>query len=74
MTAHAERPVDEMYQAARLMRSQHGEGHPRQAFWSALSRWLHTEARQSDGGPDGIDVVDNLPLMTARAYLEADRG
>jgi hypothetical protein len=65
------RPVDDMYEAARLMRAQHGDGHPRQQFWSALSRWMHEEARRSDGAPDGIDEVYSLPLTAARAYLDA---
>jgi hypothetical protein len=66
--------VGQMYEAARRMRAEHGPGHPRQAFWSALSGWLHQEACHADGGPGGIDEVRNLPLQTAQAYLAAERS
>jgi len=76
--------ADELRQAARLMREQHGPEHPRHAFWQALCGLLSECAADYDetgDGPYGAAGAafaagrhggDPDPaIMVARAYLAA---
>ncbi len=80
-TTAVERHGMAMREAASDMRDRHGDGHPRQAFWSALAMWLENvwyraeEDPEMDNEPNWMDW--NAAVDITKAYLagrDADGG